>query len=258
MHLFISTEQKKSQGLQVWIPRLNLLAEDNQAIEGKWLSDRVINAAQELLKSISTSIGGLQNALLAQNLQFTIERDRFVQILHVSGNHWITIANNGCTGGEIKVYDSMGHSDLPEETKQQVAALIFTSVNKITLTFQTVQRQQDSSSCGLFAVAFATSLCFGSDPSTIMYDSATLRSHLKHCFVSGIMEPFPGKEIKARRPYSHVQYDVFCSCRLTRGKEKMARCDNCLEWFHKSCEKIPGCVFSKSQKWFCHSCNSST
>ena len=46
---------------------------------------------------------------------------------------------------------------------------------------------------------------------TIMYDSATLRSHLKHCFVSGIMEPFPGKEIKARRPYSHVQYDIFCS-----------------------------------------------
>ena len=61
-------------------------------------------------------------------------------------------------------------SDLPEETKQQIAALIFSSVNKITLTIQTVQRQQDCSCCGLFAVAFATSLCFGSDPSTIMYD----------------------------------------------------------------------------------------
>ena len=67
-----------------------------------------------------------------------------MQILHVSGKHWITIANNGSTGKEIKVYDSMGHSDLPEETKQQIAALIFSSVNKITLTFQTVQWQQDS------------------------------------------------------------------------------------------------------------------
>ena len=48
--MFNSTEQKKSQGLQVWITSLNLLAEDNQAIqEGKWLSDRGINAAQELL-----------------------------------------------------------------------------------------------------------------------------------------------------------------------------------------------------------------
>ena len=97
----------------------------------------------------------------------------------------------------------MGHSDLPEETKQQIAALMFSSTNKITLTFETVQRQQDCSSCGLLAVDFAISLCFGSDPSTIMYDSATLRSHLKHCCVPGIMEPFPGKEIKPR-PYSHV------------------------------------------------------
>ena len=69
LHLFISTEQKKSQGLQVWIPPLNVLAEDNQAIqEGKWLSDRVINAAQEQLKFVNTSMGGLQNALLAQKL----------------------------------------------------------------------------------------------------------------------------------------------------------------------------------------------
>ena len=54
------------------------------------------------------------------------------------------IAIAGNTGGEIHVYDSMGSSDLPEETKQQIAALIFTSANKITLSFQSVQRQQDS------------------------------------------------------------------------------------------------------------------
>eukprot|EP00731_Ephydatia_muelleri_P031267 Em0022g781a len=94
-----SSKQKKSQGLQVWIPRLNLLAEDNQAIEeGKWLSDRVINAAQELLKSISTSIGGLQNALLAQNLQFTIERDRghakYVKSRWLTSPKW-TVASRG-------------------------------------------------------------------------------------------------------------------------------------------------------------------
>ena len=31
----------------------------------------------------------------------------------------------GNTGGEIHVYDSMGSSDLPEVTKQQIAVLIF-------------------------------------------------------------------------------------------------------------------------------------
>ena len=32
-----------------------------------------------------------------------------------------------------------------------------------------------------------------------------------------MMEPFPAKERKAQRPYSRVQYEVFCSCRLMRG-----------------------------------------
>ena len=57
-----------------------------------------------------------------------------MQILHVSGNRWITVSNNECTGGEIKVYDCLGISDLPEQTKQQIAALIFSSVNKITVS----------------------------------------------------------------------------------------------------------------------------
>ena len=104
---------KKCESLQYWIPSLNLLPEDHQDIVGgKWLSDNVINAAQKLLKARHSSIGGLQNTLLAQNMQFQIER-RFVQILNVSSSHWIMIANVGCVQGEVHVYDSMGHTDLP-------------------------------------------------------------------------------------------------------------------------------------------------
>ena len=104
-------------------------------MEGKWLSDNVINAAQKLLKSRHSSIGGLQNTLLAKNMQFQIERGRFVQILNVSGSHWITIANVGCVQGEVAVFDSMGHTDLTQEVKQQIAALILTPTNKIILIY---------------------------------------------------------------------------------------------------------------------------
>ena len=76
-------------------------------MEGKWLSDNVTNAAQKLLKAKHSTIGGLQNTLLAKNMQFQIERGRFVQILNVSGIHWITIANVGCAQGEVAVFDSM-------------------------------------------------------------------------------------------------------------------------------------------------------
>ena len=64
-------------------------------MEGEWLSHNVINAAQKLLKARHSSIG-LQNTFLTQNMQFQIERGRFVQILNVSSSHWITIANVEC------------------------------------------------------------------------------------------------------------------------------------------------------------------
>ena len=42
-----------------------------------------------------------------------------------------------------------------------------------------VQQQTISVDCGLFAIAFATSLVFGEDPANVTYDSEKLRMHLK-------------------------------------------------------------------------------
>ena len=82
---------------------------------GKWLSDNVVNAAQKLLKARHCSIGGLQNSLLVQNMQFQIERGRFVQILNVSSSHWITIVNVGCVQGEVHVYIVFGILTYPRQ-----------------------------------------------------------------------------------------------------------------------------------------------
>ena len=58
------------------LPSLNLLPEDHQDIvEGKWLSANVINAAQKLLKARHSSIGGLQNTLLAQTCNFRLKEE---------------------------------------------------------------------------------------------------------------------------------------------------------------------------------------
>ena len=51
----------------------------------------------------------------------------------------------------------------------------------IVLNLEDVQRQQGYSDCGLFAVAFATSLCGGEDPTKISYVQHSLRSHLISC-----------------------------------------------------------------------------
>ena len=145
------------------------------------------------------------------------------------------------------VYDSMGHTDVPQEVKQQVAAMILSPTNKITLIFESVQRQHNSNNCGVFTIAFATSICVSANPSILLYDQTCLRSYLTKCLESGMMELFPAKERKAQRPYSRVQYEIFWSCRLMRGDDKMARCDGCHEWYHKTCEIIPS-LFSRRRK----------
>ena len=48
--------------------------------------------------------GGLQNTLLAENMQFQIKRGRFVQILNVSDSRWMTIVNVGCVQEEVAVH----------------------------------------------------------------------------------------------------------------------------------------------------------
>ena len=101
-------------------------------------------------------------------------------------SRWITIANVGCVEGEEAVFDSMGHTDLTQEVKQQIAALILTPTNKIKHIFQSVQRQRDSNNCG----AFAASICFSASPSNLLNDQDCLRPYLVKCFMSGTMEPF--------------------------------------------------------------------
>lgn len=49
---------------------------------------------------------------------------------------------------------------------------------------------------------------------------------------------------------------LFCICRLPDNREeKMGKCEECKEWFHKSCLSIPKKVFEEvNSKWYCTKC----
>ena len=51
----------------------------------------------------------------------------------------------------------------------------------ITLVTKAFQQQKDGVDCGLFAIAFATTLAFGGDPVTIAYGTLFSRQHLLKC-----------------------------------------------------------------------------
>ena len=80
-------------------------------------------------------------------------------------SHWLTISNVDCPTGTVNIYDSIPNCALYSDTKSQIAAVLFLIDQKsIKVNFVDVQTQVGAADCGLFALAFATSLCVGQNP----------------------------------------------------------------------------------------------
>ena len=123
--------------------------------------------------------------------------------------------------GIVEVFDSMpAYSMTSSGLKRQVAAILKTSEKSFSIHHVDVQRQRGGSDCGLFAVAFAASLCMGSDPHTERYNQPVMREHLAQCFEARKITPFQeGKRRLGRhRIINRKKVDVFCMCRLPWDK----------------------------------------
>ena len=112
--------------------------------------------------------------MLSDALNFEPLND-FVQILNCTRNHWICISTVGCQPGKVNVFDSMRTGDIPQSTKEAVASLLCTTKRFISLVFPDVQQQPNHCDCGLFALAYASSVCNNLNPATktmtnIVYD----------------------------------------------------------------------------------------
>lgn len=90
------------------------------------------------MKRVS-DVGGLQDPLLGQNLSFKASEGELVQVLHSGGNHWLTVSTVGVKATNvIRIYDSLGTS-LPSQTRRQIANLMKTTENSITIEYANVQ-----------------------------------------------------------------------------------------------------------------------
>ena len=221
----------------------------------QWLDDKIINVAQALLKAQHPLVGGFQDIALAQKLAMTPEPGEFIQLLNVGSQHWITVSNIGCTTPfSVKVYDSM-HWRLTGHEKKVVADLLQCREKAIMVSYMDVQLQAGGSDCGLFALAFATSLCNGDKPEAVLYEQSSLRNHL----FSGIMQqkllPFPKKRKRKPRQPIDQRIPVFCVCRLIDDGRKMIQCAHCREWFHVSCVQVETkYIENVDLDWNCNAC----
>ena len=164
-----------------------LTMNDKQIIEsGMCLMDQHINFAQRLLRRQFPNLNGLQLTLLQDkpHCQPTVNA---LQILHIKKCHWI-VAFTKNKGKLVYVYDST-YSSVDQAAAKTIQTNFHCSMLSIRLMKS--QKQVGAEDCGLFAIASATSLAFGEDPSTREYCQAKMRTHLVKCFVNEHFELFP-------------------------------------------------------------------
>lgn len=229
----------KKSDFWIDLEELNLYPSDHHIVLSsvQWLNDNIINAAQTLLHPITSSVAGFQNTQLGKNLKFKPVTQNFIQILHINSSHWITISTIGCQKGEVIVYDSR-YSSLTLKTKLQIAC-IMKGFNLMTLKFLIANshQQNDSCSCGLFAIAAATELSHGSDPCLCHWHVPSMRQHLLACLENGSMVPFPRDDQRARekqdRYLAIIEEPVYCVCQQVNDTNRaMVCCVSCGLWYH--------------------------
>ena len=223
---------------------------------GDWLDDDIINATQFMLKQQHPEVGGLQSTTLSEKFAMEPQSGEFVQVLLINKNHWITISTIGCKRSSINVFDSL-HGYLPQHAQKLVADIMMSPDHAIEVGYIDVQWQSGASDCGIFAVPFATSLCFGIDPATLSFDQQQMRSHLVSCIESEHIMPFPTRGVRRNLRKPQVKYiAVYCICRLIDDGTPMVQCATCNDWFHTGCVQVPQeFLTNKGLEWNCTKCS---
>uniref|UniRef100_A0A1X7TG99 Ubiquitin-like protease family profile domain-containing protein n=1 Tax=Amphimedon queenslandica TaxID=400682 RepID=A0A1X7TG99_AMPQE len=144
----------------VWIEydAIRLVLDDRSTIlSGGYLNDKHIYFGQNLLRRRFPEINGLKSRLeiTKPSYKFEMSDSLIIQVIHCKDNHWITASNVGCQESKITVYDSL-YKAIDQRTYEMLSRLF--SIK--TFTIKQPQKQTNGYDCGLFALAFATTLAY--------------------------------------------------------------------------------------------------
>ena len=172
---------------QEWVKtgRTRLLASHRiMILSGEELDDAILTFAQKLLKKQFPSIGGLLNPLLQEKKK--LKGSQCLQLIHSRQNHWIVASTVDEVLDKVMVYDSL-YDDVDDRTQTIIRKLFGATV---VPEIAKIHKQQGVRDCGLFAIAFATAICFKQSISE-PFKQDVMRQHLVQCFEKGACLPFP-------------------------------------------------------------------
>ena len=172
----------------------------------------------------------------------------------VGGNHWICTSSNKL--GRVEIFDSMYSGGLDDDVMLQICNAYSSYGSQIEVHVPHIQQQKGYEDCGVFAIAFATEICFGNAMAVhVRFKQTKMRAHLKNCMKNKRLTSFPQYALKIRdaRVPDVYQIELFCCCRMPDFFDTyMVECTECCEWFHFSCVGLsPG---DPTDNWLCISC----
>ena len=133
------------------------------------LNDEFINITQSLLSKQFLKVCGFQNTVIGKLQKFDVilTKNNYIQILHDSSLHWVCVANmeSRKKDNEIRyLYDSLKNKHISKDVTSQIASFTYHPVPQLTILSKSIQQQGNSVDCGVYAIAFATSLAYGGNP----------------------------------------------------------------------------------------------
>ena len=252
------------------IGKVILKDEEKKILESpnEWLNDRIIDAAQHLIKQKAPRIAGLQTCLNASKLTFRPVKGSFIQVINrnpeAGGSHWLTLSTVKCNrnGSEVKVHDS-SFTSVSFPVQQSICNIMRRGTppkrsDVIKVLFTDVSWQPNPNDCGLYAIANAVCDALGIDPTTQGYVTSEMRQHLISCFEKNKISPFPAyerKSIYTRGLRFQSVLKVFCTCRMPEDG-LYVQCTKCKIWLHPDCEGLEEKDIPKEDTpYYCKKCS---
>ena len=241
----------------VWViqGKHKLTVRDKHLIEtGKQLTDLLVNFACGLLRKQFPQFGGFQSTLL-QNSQLNSQLrnpNNSIQVIHLhTEKHWVTISTIDCDNNTVNLYDS-SLTTVPLSLEQAIVALLKPKC-PITVNIKNVVKQVGSADCGVFALAYCTSLALGNNPCLCVYRQVEMRDHLVSCMEDSRFSTFPVARKRRLRcdNFSVHTIEICPICLLSDDGTIMVLCEQCSRWYHKRC--VPSFT-DNNDEWICVKC----
>ena len=144
--------------------------------------------------------------------------------------HWICVFNpdrNRSENNTCYTLNSLSRGKITKNVDKKIWTLLLCKEPVIKVVINPVQQLGNGVDCGVFAIAYATSLAFDENPSLCSFNVPIMRKQLVSCFEKETMYPFSKqhkRSFKIQKKSTVTQYLLFMLYSMPIWKRRSSGC----------------------------------